>query len=138
MPFCRSKCRYCGFYSAPYEGALFFPYCDALAGQIDSLAGEFRTIYIGGGTPTVLDLGSLKKILLSLRKYSGKNVEFTIEANPESLAMDKLSLFLDEGVNRISIGLQSFDNSKLKRLGRLHDGPSAVEAVTKARNAGFK
>ena len=93
---------------------------------------------MGGGTPTVLDLEPLKKIFLSLRKFSKKAIEFTIEANPESLTIDKLSLFLDEGVNRISIGVQSFDDSKLNRLGRLHDGPSAMEAVAKARKSGFK
>jgi len=85
-----------------------------------------------------LDSESLKKILISLRKFSSKAIEYTIEANPESLTEAKLSLFLDEGVNRISIGVQSFDNSILKRLGRLHDGPGAVEAVMKAMNAGFK
>jgi len=85
-----------------------------------------------------LDPGPLKKILLSLRKYSKKNIEFTIEANPESLTEEKIALFLDEGVNRISIGVQSFDSSKLKRLGRLHDGPSAARAVMKAKDAGFK
>jgi oxygen-independent coproporphyrinogen-3 oxidase len=85
-----------------------------------------------------LDIEPLKKILLSLRRFSNMPVEFTIEANPESLTEDKLSLFLDEGVNRISIGAQSFDNSKLKRLGRLHDGPSAVEAVARAEKIGFK
>jgi len=85
-----------------------------------------------------LDLESLKKIFLSLRKFSNKAIEFTIEANPESLTMDMLSLFLDEGVNRISIGIQSFDNSKLKRLGRIHDDFCAVEAVAKARKIGFK
>ena len=85
-----------------------------------------------------MDLEPLKKIFLSLRKFSNKAIEFTIEANPESLTTEKLSLFLDEGVNRISIGAQSFDNSKLKKLGRLHDGPCAMEAVAKARKSGFK
>jgi oxygen-independent coproporphyrinogen-3 oxidase len=113
-------------------------YCDILVNQIEALSGEFSTIYIGGGTPTVLSLESLKKIFLSLRKFSNRCTEFTVEANPESLTEEKLSLFLDEGVNRISIGAQSFDNSKLKRLGRLHDGPRAAEAVAKARKSGFE
>lgn len=138
IPFCRSKCRYCGFYSAPYEGALSFSYCDTLAGQIASLDGEFQTIYIGGGTPTVLDIGPLKQILASLRKFSKKAIEFTVEANPESLTDEKLSIFLNEGVNRISIGAQSFDDSKLKRLGRLHSSKHAVDAVAKASKMGFK
>ena len=85
-----------------------------------------------------MDLGQLKKILLPLRKFSNHAIEFTIEANPESLTMEKLSLFLDEGINRISIGVQSFDSAKLKRLGRIHDGPCAMEAVAKARKIGFK
>ena len=85
-----------------------------------------------------MDLGSLKKIFLSLKKFSNKAIEFTIEANPESLTDEKLSLFLDEGVNRISIGIQSFDDSKLKRLGRLHDGRRAMEAVAKAKKTGFE
>ena len=85
-----------------------------------------------------MNIEQLKKILLPLRKFSKKSAEFTIEANPESLTMDKLSLFLDEGINRISIGVQSFDNAKLNRLGRLHDGSCAMEAVAKARKSGFK
>ena len=85
-----------------------------------------------------MDLEQLKKIFLSLRRLSKRSVEFTIEANPESLTEEKLSLFLDEGVNRISIGAQSFDNSKLKRLGRLHDDSCAVETVAKAKKIGFK
>ncbi|MDD5174181.1 MAG: radical SAM family heme chaperone HemW [Candidatus Omnitrophica bacterium] len=138
IPFCRSKCRYCGFYSSPYEGGLSLAYCDVLAAQIGALNGEFRTIYIGGGTPTILSLEELKKIFLPLRKFSGKAIEFTIEANPESLTEEKLALFLNEGVNRISIGVQSFDNAKLKKLGRLHDRSCAVKAVAKAKKAGFK
>ena len=85
-----------------------------------------------------MGLEQLKKIFLSLRKFSKRSIEFTIEANPESLTTEKLSLFLDEGINRISIGVQSFDSAKLKRLGRIHDGPCAAEAVAKAGKAGFK
>ena len=73
-----------------------------------------------------------------MRKFSKGNVEFTIEANPESLTPEKLSLFLNEGVNRISIGVQSFDNSKLKKLGRIHDCVMALKAIENAAKAGFK
>jgi oxygen-independent coproporphyrinogen-3 oxidase len=92
---------------------------------------------MGGGTPSVLDFKYLEKLLLSLRRFSKKSAEFTIEANPESLTMDMLSLFLSEGVNRISIGVQSFDNAKLKKLGRIHDCAMAVDAVKNAARAGF-
>lgn len=80
----------------------------------------------------------LKNILRPLRAFSKKSAEFTIEANPESLTSDKLSLFLDEGVNRISIGVQSFDNSKLNKLGRIHDDRTALKAVESAVRSGFK
>lgn len=80
----------------------------------------------------------LKNILRPLRAFSKKSAEFTIEANPESLTSDKLSLFLDEGVNRISIGVQSFDDSKLNKLGRIHDDRTALKAVESAVRSGFK
>lgn len=85
-----------------------------------------------------MDIKLLKKILLSLKKFSGKSIEFTIEANPESLTSDRMSLFLDEGVNRISIGVQSFNDAKLKRLGRLHDALLAVKTIVEARKRGFE
>lgn len=102
------------------------------------LSGKFRTIYIGGGTPTILNTKLLNKLLKGMQKFIGKASEFTIEANPESLNREKLTLFLDNGVNRLSIGAQSFNDIKLKRLGRIHDGRSASRAVAEASKKGFK
>lgn len=103
-----------------------------------ALSGKFRTIYIGGGTPTVLGINLLKDLLRVLRKRVDKISEFTIEANPESIDEEKLTLFLDNGVNRISIGVQSFNDAKLKRLGRIHDGVCARKVVVLAHKKGFK
>jgi oxygen-independent coproporphyrinogen-3 oxidase len=137
IPFCRRKCVYCNFYSDIYNEDTASSYTDILISQIRSLGGAFRTLYIGGGTPTSLDIRLLEKLLDSLKPLIGGG-EFTIEANPESLDGEKLALMLDSGVNRISIGLQSADDRKLKRLGRLHNARKAVETVLLASKKGFK
>ena len=115
------------------------PSCiDAILYQLNAVSGNFRTIYIGGGTPTVLGINLLKKLLTALEKRAERPCEFTIEANPESLDEERLSLFTDKGINRISIGVQSFNNAKLKILGRVHDAFRAKKAVESARKKGFK
>jgi oxygen-independent coproporphyrinogen-3 oxidase len=105
---------------------------------LNNLSGKFRTIYIGGGTPTILSVNLLKSLLKALQKHMDKISEFTIEANPESINEEKLMLFLDNGVNRISIGIQSFNDAKLKILGRIHDGVCARKAAALAHKKGFK
>ncbi len=140
IPFCRKKCPYCSFYSVIYDEAPASAYIDALAGQIEDIrAGEpaVSTIYIGGGTPAVLSIGLLKRLLGALKKFTGPETEFTIEANPESLSDEKSSLLLDGGVNRISIGIQSFNDRKLQKLGRMHTAQQATDAVSLAKKAGF-
>lgn len=138
IPFCRKKCPYCAFYSVSYDKSAASSYIDTVSGLINSVETGFSTIYIGGGTPTVLDVGLLKKLLGSLKRHSAGTEEFTIEVNPESLDGEKLALFLDNGINRISIGAQSFNDNKLKRLGRAHDAVSAKNAVELAGKKGFK
>ncbi len=138
IPFCRKKCPYCDFYSLVYDQSLAASYVGALCGQIKALDSEFSSIYIGGGTPSILSITSLKKLLGSLRSISGNLSEFTIEVNPESIDQDKLKLFIEGGVNRISIGVQSFFDSKLKKLGRVHDSEKAKQAIKLAKGAGFK
>ncbi|MFA6143059.1 MAG: radical SAM family heme chaperone HemW, partial [Candidatus Omnitrophota bacterium] len=139
IPFCRRKCVYCDFYSVIPESAIVDPYIDILSEQIKNiLAGGFRTIYIGGGTPTALNITQLRKLLNGLEKYSKNIIEFTIEANPESFDVEKAKLFLDSGINRISIGFQSVREEKLKKLGRIHTAHKAEEAVVTAGAAGFK
>ncbi|MCF7908673.1 MAG: radical SAM family heme chaperone HemW [Candidatus Omnitrophica bacterium] len=138
IPFCKNKCFYCDFYSITYESELAQKYIGVLCQQIENASADFKTIYIGGGTPSVLDLRLWQKLLISLRKVSKNCQEFSLEANPESLDSAKLDLFLEMGVNRISIGLQSLDDRKLKKLGRIHSATEAVKKVEQARARGFR
>ena len=138
IPFCERKCTYCDFYSIIYNDGIAASYIDVLSKQIEGLSRKFSTIYIGGGTPTVLGEGLLKKILSCLRNCITGSCEFTIEANPESLGVEKIKLFLDMGVSRLSIGVQSLRGEKLKKLGRLHTSRRALDAVYLASKKGFK
>lgn len=138
IPFCRKKCLYCDFYSVAYEQELAADYADVLCQQIRQLGRPFSTIYIGGGTPTVLGRECLAKLLTELKRFAASETEFTVEANPESLNRDILELFLDSGANRLSLGIQSFDDAKLKRLGRIHSGAAGRDAVYLAQNAGLE
>jgi len=138
IPFCRKKCPYCDFYSRCYDQILARDYIEVLCKQIKTLGCDFSTVYIGGGTPSVLGLPLLKKLLKALSKISVKAEEFTVEVNPESINKSKLELFRDNRVNRLSIGLQSFSDAKLKRLGRIHNCKKSLEAVKLAKAAGFK
>lgn len=138
IPFCRKKCLYCDFCSVSLKDALAAQYVEVLCRQIRALRGPFYTIYIGGGTPTVLPITHLERLLNALQKSAHCISEFTVEANPESLDSEKLKLFLRFGVNRISIGVQSFNDAQLTKLGRIHTGIEARQAVLLSRKAGFK
>lgn len=137
IPFCVRRCVYCNFYSSIYDKDIASPYIDTLIAQVEKIDCAPSTIYIGGGTPTILDTGLLERLLKSLRKFSKPAAEFTVEANPESLDAGALKLIRDYGVNRISIGTQSLDERKLKKLGRLHTAGRARESITLALKAGF-
>ncbi|MFC1514614.1 radical SAM family heme chaperone HemW [Candidatus Omnitrophota bacterium] len=139
IPFCRSKCAYCDFYSIKYNRDLATQFIAVLSAQIRALKADgfaFPTIYIGGGTPSVLDAGLLKKLLTALGPQADQEV--TLEANPESLTAAKLRLLARTGVNRLSIGVQSFDDHTLRFLGRAHNSRRAREAVKSAVSAGFE
>lgn len=138
IPFCRRRCIYCNFYSTVSDPLTASSYLDVLTAQIEDLPARPSTIYIGGGTPTELNSKLLEKLLKSIGRFSGSGVEFTVEANPESLDNDKLSLLRDNGVNRLSIGLQSLSEIKLKKLGRIHSARKAEESVYGAVKAGFR
>lgn len=137
IPFCKKKCPYCDFNSRSYDHGLAGLYIDSLCRQINELSAGFSTIYIGGGTPTILEFKLLKKLLDSLATASRYAKEFSIEANPDSLDSAKLRLMSDCGVNRISIGLQSLFDRKLERLGRIHNARDAIDKVFLARKCGF-
>ncbi|MDD5423335.1 MAG: radical SAM family heme chaperone HemW [Candidatus Omnitrophota bacterium] len=138
VPFCKRKCVYCNFYSDIYEEEVASSYMDALASQIQQLEYNISSIYIGGGTPTALSTCLFEKMLKSLKPLVKNVSEFTVEANPESLDEERVMIMLDSGVNRISIGMQSIDDRKLKKIGRIHNSRKAVESVHLAAKRGFK
>lgn len=136
IPFCRKKCPYCDFYSVNYKEPMAASYLKVLSRQIKALEGNFSTIYIGGGTPTVLSKDLLKQLLKSLKAVSSGVREFSIEVNPESLTEDKAKLLLDQGINRVSIGIQSLADIGLTNLGRIHTSKQAQEAIALIRKEG--
>jgi oxygen-independent coproporphyrinogen III oxidase len=140
IPFCKQKCLYCDFPSFAGKESSMLNYTKALCKEIDSkINKKIKTIFIGGGTPTYLSLeclGLLKKSLDRLNK--AEEVEFTIEGNPDSFTREKLKLFKEMGVNRLSIGLQAFQDSLLKTLGRAHNLKQFLAAFNSARELGFQ
>lgn len=137
IPFCLRKCRYCTFSSYP-KLDLREKYLQGLTEEIENrYQGEkLKTLYIGGGTPSLLDFSSVGKIL---SKFKFENdAEITIEANPESTTADWLKGVFDFGVNRISFGVQSFDDRLLKLIGRNHTVKQAFDVIKTARKTGFK
>lgn len=143
IPFCLSKCRYCGFNSAPVPPIERVErYCRALEQEIrisDFGFGSLKTVYFGGGTPTILDPELISNIMSALRGKAAIDgqTETTIEANPETVDLEKLRKLLGMGFNRLSLGVQSFDDDALKMLGRAHDGKRVLQAFDQARSAGF-
>lgn len=142
IPFCIKKCIYCDFYSIPLKPWIAEDYTDALCKEIKlrTLNSELRTVYIGGGTPTILAEKEISKILDAVGShYSVRpDAEITIEANPKTITSKKAETLLKAGINRISIGVQSFIDGKLSILGRSHNAADAVSAAGEVRHAGFK
>ncbi len=146
VPFCIAKCLYCDFTSYPVRDREVKVYLDSLIREINlygsTLAGEDKTIssvFFGGGTPTTLPPASFKKVLDQVRSSFSLTAgcEITAEANPGTVDSAGLDRLLEAGVNRLSIGVQSFNDSLLGVLGRVHSAAQAVEAVRLARKAGF-
>jgi len=139
LPFCHSKCGYCDFYSLPTQPEWVDALTRAIRREISLRDGgrPVRTIFVGGGTPTVLPADALKQILAAIPR-SPVAVEFTVEANPSSADELKLDLLRSQGVNRVSFGAQSFFADELAVLERLHDPSHVPEAVRLARRAGFE
>ncbi len=137
IPFCKRKCPYCDFYSITYRDDLAKEYVNILSEEAEKINTKIDTVYIGGGTPTILAPGLMEKLLKSLASILSSSRENTIEANPESLNKEKLCLFRQYNINRISIGVQSLYEGKLKFLGRIHSVEDAKKAVSNARECGF-
>ena len=141
IPFCHSKCAYCDFYSTPNT--------DSIGDVIDAIGREFAvrlpemqgsnfiTAYIGGGTPSILSPQSLTKLLEPIMPYLAHVQEFTIEANPEDVTPQKVALWRDCGVNRVSIGVQSLCDAELRGVGRRHSAARAIEAIDTIARGGI-
>ncbi|HNX60330.1 MAG TPA: radical SAM family heme chaperone HemW, partial [Spirochaetota bacterium] len=143
IPFCRAKCLYCNFYSIPNRESIdeyTSSVIDELGMRRDYLNGEkIDTIYFGGGTPSIAGTDSIAGIIRAV--HEGFDVasdpEITLEANPDDIDSGFLSGLKDTGINRLSIGIQSFRDEDLRYLGRAHDAASAVSAIERSRDAGF-
>lgn len=146
VPFCLRKCPYCSFNSVAVgpEGAPGERYVSCLAKEVElaaasgSVKGPAETIYLGGGTPSLLSPACVRRLLASVEAALGPGAsEVTIEANPDAVDLDKLRGYLDSGVNRISIGFQALDDAALAALGRAHGESGALRSFELARKAGF-
>lgn len=145
IPFCVKKCHYCGFYSTPYAEQNADLFIAALrveaAGRAAAFSErEFGSLYLGGGTPTVLSCNQLTEVISILRSNFkiAPNAEVTVEANPQSGSEPLFLALRKSGVNRLSIGVQSFSDRLLATLGRPHHAAQAQEAFQNARSCGFE
>ena len=146
-PFCVSHCTYCDFYTKAYsDGSQVRTFAEALAAGVRNSSEDLEvtgravdTLYFGGGTPSLLEPADLEKVMESLRATFRllPGVEISMEANPESIRREKLRAFRSLGVNRLSLGVQSFQPAILSTLGRAHTARRAMEAIEDARAAGF-
>ncbi|MCU0575194.1 MAG: radical SAM family heme chaperone HemW [Desulfobacterota bacterium] len=141
IPFCASRCGYCDFFSVTDMG-LMAGFMLALVGEIDACRGEFRefdTVYLGGGTPSLLPLQQLERIMDRIRRVFRilPGAEITIEINPADWRRDELFAVRELGINRISIGIQSFDEKELALLGRRHGREQALRTLEDAAASGF-
>lgn len=145
IPFCLRKCPYCSFYSLPLRRGEEERYLSLLEREIlsvfPSLGPQARadTIYIGGGTPTVLTIDQWERLLAHMKRHVPMSAapEFTVEANPESLTAEVLALWKNWGVTRVSLGVQSFSDGELRFLHRPHSADKARWALSAASNTGF-
>lgn len=142
IPFCAAICNYCNFNRGLLDEAVKRRYVDALITEIRTAAEPrtpIDTIYFGGGTPSLLDGREVARILGACRESFDlvDDHEITLEANPETISDVSLAAYREAGVNRLSFGVQSFDNRELQRLGRLHSADTARAALAAARAAGF-
>jgi oxygen-independent coproporphyrinogen-3 oxidase len=148
VPFCRKRCYYCSFNTAPLEGRESAErYVRSVVSEIGLVGAaplnerrpEIATLFFGGGTPSLLEPDELAVILDAVRDgfAVASDIETTVECNPESVTRDKLAAYRAAGINRVSLGVQSLDDSILPVLGRLHDARGAHTAFVAAREAGF-
>lgn len=147
IPFCISKCKYCGFYShLPKSDGEIDEYIKGLSEDIGEYAKvygnkyEVDSVFIGGGTPSAIDETKIGHILedIGIGFSLSQDCEITIESNPKTLNLSKLKAYKEMGINRLSMGVQSFDDDILRSLGRVHGKDDVFENYTMAREAGFE
>ncbi len=140
LPFCIKKCRYCDFVSYENKLAESAAYIDALCQEMRAYRGEtVDTIYLGGGTPTALSSNLLCHLLAALKEnfFLSSDCEITVEANPGTVTKETFAILKGAGVNRISLGVQSFCDKELLALGRIHTAKDAEQAFSYAKDAGI-
>lgn len=142
IPFCHKKCYYCDFCAYMNVENRIDNYINNLTREIelyqDKLCVDIDSIYLGGGTPSYIDSKYIESIVKTLHNFNLDNLkEFTIECNPNSINKDKLLLYKDLGINRISLGVQSFDDEVLRSIGRDHSSEIAISDIELIRNTGF-
>ena len=141
VPFCARKCAYCAFYSEASSGELIDRYVSALIREMELVAGDLRpdAVFFGGGTPSLLNLRQWELVLRAMERLNLLGAsEWTVECNPATVSLDKARLLLDFGVNRISMGVQSFDEMLLDSLGRIHTRAMVFKSFDILRKAGFE
>ncbi|NKI18386.1 radical SAM family heme chaperone HemW [Spongiibacter sp. KMU-166] len=145
IPWCVRKCPYCDFNSHARQGELpEFAYVDAMLEDLDQDLGfvqgrSIHSIFIGGGTPSLFSAAAYSRLFAGLRARLGfaADIEITLEANPGTLEVGRFAAYRTLGINRLSIGVQSFDPEQLKKLGRIHSDSDALAAIHSARQADF-
>lgn len=140
VPFCAQKCEYCAFFSEASSGELIQRYVSALQRELELVAADLhpRTIFFGGGTPSILNLRQWEALLQTMQRLNLLGAaEFTVECNPATVSLDKAKLLRSFGVNRISMGVQSLDEALLDRLGRVHSREMVFKSFDILRQAGF-
>ncbi|MGD7009843.1 radical SAM family heme chaperone HemW [Metabacillus sp. 84] len=145
IPFCEYICHYCDFNKIFIQNQPVERYLDYLEREISNVMAKhdkqkLETIFIGGGTPTALNENQLRQLMQTINKNllpQGKNIEFSVEANPGDLSYEKMKLLKSYGVNRFSIGVQSFEDHLLEKIGRVHRREDVLRTVEDAKRAGF-
>lgn len=145
IPFCEKKCYYCDFNSIAVNGQPVEEYLAALDKEVELTTQAFppetiKTIFIGGGTPSILEPKQLEKLFITIHKYFtnfSNEIEFTIELNPGTLTSEKLKVMKDYGINRLSMGVQAFQDELLTYIGRVHTERDVYESINQAKRIGF-
>ena len=139
IPFCEHICDYCDFTKVQYFSLFAKPYLKELKKELDSylVPKDLKTIYIGGGTPTALEDELFLELMEMLRDYTKSVEEYTVEANPESLTLNKLQMMKEFGVNRVSLGVETTNDEILKTINRHHTFEDVKKAIINAKKVGF-